>query len=413
MLLGDFSMRGQQSAESAIKSSAAWCLSFYNTATVPAIMWLEDNYNCDSGKDEVAYGAVSTEHSVMCSNYAVDGDEITHIKRLLTEIYPEISFSMVSDSYDYWNLVTKILPRCKKEIMEHKGCLAIRGDSGDPVEVIAGKRFYPIDGALLEENDEDKIGDWFNDWAFDCGIEYSDIYYFQDANGKVYSADVDIDYSYECGYYTDTEYRYIDSLRVEWKEISPTAEIMGTVWALWQEFGGTLNSKGYKVLNPHVKAIYGDSITPQRCEEIYKRLMMQGFAISNVSLGVGSFSMMCLENIDSEGKISYSPYTRDTFGIAVKATYAEDKDGKPIMIYKQPKALSWKKSQKGCCIVAEDGESYTDEHTLEETANHKCKNLLIPVFANGQLIRQYTLDEVRRNMYPETTEDWCDERYYW
>ena len=26
----------------------------------------------------------------------------------------------------------------------------------------------------------------------------------------------------------------------------------------------------------------------------------------------------------------YSPYTRDTFGIAVKATYAEDKDGNPM-----------------------------------------------------------------------------------
>lgn len=47
-LLGDFSMRGQQSAESAIKSSAGWCLSFLNTATVPAIMWLEKNCNCGS-----------------------------------------------------------------------------------------------------------------------------------------------------------------------------------------------------------------------------------------------------------------------------------------------------------------------------------------------------------------------------
>ena len=71
-LLGDFSMRGQQSVESAIKSSAAWCLSFYNTATVPAILWLEDNYNCDCTIGDVAYGAISTEHSVMCSNYAID-----------------------------------------------------------------------------------------------------------------------------------------------------------------------------------------------------------------------------------------------------------------------------------------------------------------------------------------------------
>ena len=84
-LLGDFSMRGQESVESATKSAAAFCLSFLNTATVPAILWLEHNYNCDCSKEPVAYGALSTEHSVMCSNFAVDGDEVTQIRRLLCE----------------------------------------------------------------------------------------------------------------------------------------------------------------------------------------------------------------------------------------------------------------------------------------------------------------------------------------
>lgn len=319
-LLGDFSMRGQQSVESATKSSAGWCLSFLNTATVPAILWLENNYNCDCTKEPVAYGAISTEHSVMCSNFAVDGDEITHVKRLLTEIYPNHSFSMVSDSYDYWRLVEEILPQCKAEIMNHNGCISIRGDSGDPVQVV-----------------------------------------------------------------TDT------------------------VFKLWDIFGGTVNSKGYKVLDPHVKAIYGDSITPQRCEAIYEILEKNGFAINNVSLGVGSFSMMCLENFDENNHAHYNPYTRDTFGIAVKATYAEDKDGNPIMIYKQPKALSWKKSQKGCCIVAPDGESYTDGHTWKEVGMNDIavadevegaiQNLILPVWCNGRFVQQYTLAEVRNNLH--------------
>lgn len=326
-LLGDFSMRGQQSAESAIKSSAAWCLSFANTATVPAILWLEDNYDCDCTKEPVAFGAISTEHSVMCSNFAIDGDEITQIKRLLIEIYPNHNFSMVSDSYDYWNLVDNILPQCKEEIMNHNGCISIRGDSGDPVEVVTQ-----------------------------------------------------------------------------------------TVFHLWDMFGGTINSKGYKVLDSHVKAIYGDSITPQRCEAIYEILTENGFAINNVSLGVGSFSMMCLETIETEEfwdedaqeyipntRTLYNPYTRDTFGIAVKATYAEDADGNPIMIYKQPKALSWKKSQKGCCVVAKDGMSYTDGHTWSSAydAIVKGEDLLKPVFLNGELMCSYTLAEVRANMYPE------------
>ena len=395
-LLGDFSMRGQQSVESAIKSSAAWTLSFDNTATVPAIMWLEDNYNCDVTKDNVAYGAISTEHSVMCSNFAVDGDEITHIKRLLTEIYPNHSFSMVSDSYDYWRLVTELLPQCKEEILAHNGTLSIRGDSGDPVEVIAGKNIYYIDETEITE--KCSLSDYIEEWARDMEIEGdgSDYFYYND---KYYRADITTNYGKERGGWTDSNYYFVEGYEVEIEEIEPSAELLGTVWALDQIFGHTTNSKGYKVLNPKVKAIYGDSITPQRCEEIYKRLQRQGYAINNVALGVGSFSMMCLETIDDEGT-HYNPYTRDTFGIAVKATYAEDKDGNPINIFKCPKAISWKKSQKGCCIVSLDGMSYTDEHTYFETMLAEGNNLLKLVFKDGYLIQEYTLEEVRNNLYP-------------
>lgn len=317
-LLGDFSMRGQESVESATKSSAAFCLSFLNTATVPAILWLEDNYDCDCEKESVAFGALSTEHSVMCSNYAVDGDEITQIRRLLTSIYPHQSFSMVSDSYDYWNLVDNLLPQLKDEILAHDGFISIRGDSGDPVDVVTQ-----------------------------------------------------------------------------------------TVFKLWDIFGGTVNSKGYKVLDPHVKAIYGDSITPQRCEAIYKILKENGFAINNVSLGVGSFSMQCLETIIEEpmgeynmAKKCYAPYTRDTFGIAVKATYAEDENGNPIMIFKNPKTDSgnFKKSQRGCCRVykTDNGYAYDDGLTWAEAQE---ENELTTVFENGEFVKRYTLNEVRQNLH--------------
>jgi nicotinamide phosphoribosyltransferase len=170
---------------------------------------------------------------------------------------------------------------------------------------------------------------------------------------------------------------------------------------LWNIFGGTINEKGFKVLDPHIRALYGDSITPQRCEAIYERLMKQGFAINNVILGVGSFSFMCLETIDDEGDPHYNPYTRDTFGYAIKATYGEDANGDPVMIFKNPKALAWKKSQKGCVIVASDGQSYTDEHTFAEAHNEGVNNLLQLVFKDGKMVKEFTLDEVRNNMYPE------------
>lgn len=397
-VLGDFSMRGQQSAESAIKSSSGWLLSFNNTATVPAIMWLEKNYNCDVTKEVVGRGAISTEHSVMCSNTSVDGDEITQVKRLLTEIYPKHSFSMVSDSYDYWNMVTNIIPQCKEEILAHEGYIGIRGDSGDPIEVIAGKEFYSISDKEFEwmmEDSEHWVKEYFDypEYDFTVIIKHNEDYY------KVY---IECDWTNERGAWTDNKYYYVDGYNVRIEEYTPTAEDMGTVWALWQIFGGTVNSKGYKVLDPHVKAIYGDSITPYRCEQIYRRLEQKGFAINNVVLGVGSFSMMCLENYNDEtDEFTYSPYTRDTFGIAVKATYAEDADGNPIMIYKQPKGCDWKKSQKGCCVVTHDenGNYFCEDGFTWTDCDESDDNDLVTVFKDGKMVREWNLDGIRTRMY--------------
>lgn len=323
--LGDFSFRGQESLSSAIKSSAAFCLSFLNTATVPAIPYLEKYYNCDCSKEPVAYGAVSTEHSVMCSNFAFDGDEITMFRRLLTELYPDTSFSVVSDSYDYWNVVNNILPQIKKEILAHNDTMLIRGDSGDPVEVV-------------------------------------------------------------------TE----------------------TVFRLWNIFGGTVNSKGYKVLDTHIKAIYGDSITPQRAEKIYSILMENGFACNNVVLGAGSFSMQCLETGES-----LAPYTRDTFHIAVKAVYCEDSAGNKMPVFKAPKnyikvngefqeaenssdKVISKRSHKGMCCVYknENGDIICrDGFTSVDIDDFPYENMLVPVFRNGEMLKEYSLADIRNRLY--------------
>jgi nicotinamide phosphoribosyltransferase len=82
----------------------------------------------------------------------------------------------------------------------------------------------------------------------------------------------------------------------------------GAIECLWETFGGTINSKGYKVLDPHIGLVYGDSITLDRAKRIFERLAQKGFAASNVVLGIGSFTYMC--------------NTRDTWGFALKATGA-------------------------------------------------------------------------------------------
>ena len=300
--LGAFDFRGDMCVDAALMAGAGWCLSFLLTATVPAIPYLENIFNCDCTKEPVAFGSVSTEHFVMCSNYAVDGDEITFLRKMLTELYPNTSFSCVLDSYDYWNVIDNILPQLHDEIMAHNGCMLMRGDSGDCVEVVTK-----------------------------------------------------------------------------------------TVFKLWEQFGGTVNSKGYKVLDPHVKAIYGDSITVQRCEEIYEILKNAGFACSNVALGVGSFSMHCIE----EDNI-LKPFTRDTFSSCIKACYAEV-DGKCYSVFKNPKDGGFKKSQKGLCYVyEEDGVlKYKDGYTSLDIPDG---NLLETVFKDGKMIKDYTLNEIRQHL---------------
>ena len=135
MACADFGMRGMSCMDEATRCSASWLLSFNKTSTIPAINYIDRYYNADCKNNGIGIGAVSTEHSVMGANFSIDGDEITFVKRLLTELYPNTSFSMVSDTYDYWNMVNNILPQCKEEIMNHNGKLLVRPDSGDIVEI--------------------------------------------------------------------------------------------------------------------------------------------------------------------------------------------------------------------------------------------------------------------------------------
>jgi nicotinamide phosphoribosyltransferase len=153
MAMADFGFRGMSCMEDATRCSASWLLSFNKTSTIPALPYLDDYYMADCAKNKIGIGAVSTEHSVMAANYAIDGDEISFVKRMLTEIYPNTSFSMVSDTYDYWNMVENIIPACKEEILAHNGKLLIRPDSGDMVSITIGtiQKLWNEFGGIVNE----------------------------------------------------------------------------------------------------------------------------------------------------------------------------------------------------------------------------------------------------------------------
>lgn len=302
----DFSMRGMGSLESAMLSGSGHLLSFTGTDTIPSIHYLEQYYNANIENELVGCSIPATEHSVMCT-YGKES-EIEAYKRLITEVYPSGFASIVSDTWNLWEVLDKIIKPLKREIMNRDGRIVVRPDSGDPVEIICGN-----------------------------------------PNGE-----------------TEDERK-------------------GVVEILWDIFGGTITDKGFKQLDTHIGCIYGDAITIERCEEICKRLKAKGFASTNMVYGIGSYT--------------YQYNTRDTFGFALKSTYAVV-SGEERMLFKDPVTDNGvKKSQRGKVVVlnSNDGIIYKDGLNASEEAMVK-DNLLTTVFENGKLIKDQSLSEIRNKL---------------
>lgn len=238
--------------------------------------------------------------------------EFQAFRRLITEVYPSGIVSIVSDSFDFWQVVTDFLPRLKDVILARNGGpvgdkVVIRPDSGDPVKIIVGD-----------------------------------------------------------------------------PDATPgTPEHKGAIQCLWETFGGTITNQGYKLLDPHIGLIYGDSITLERCKQILKGLEAKGFASTNVVLGVGSYT--------------YQYCTRDTLGFAMKAT-AVVVNGEERAIFKDPKTDGgMKKSAKGYLAVFKDADG---EYTLVDGVDKVVanNNELKEVFRDGKLIIEHTFNDIRNRV---------------
>lgn len=298
----DFSMRGMSSLKSAINSGMGHLVYFNGTDTIPAISAIEQYYNGNIEKELIGTSIPATEHSIECAY----GNDEEYILDIITNKNPTGFVSIVSDGYDFWNVVTKILPKIKDTIMSRDGRLVIRPDSGDPVKIV--------------------IGD-------------------PSANSE--------------------------------------AEQKGLIESLWDTFGGTINAKGFKELDSHIGAIYGDSITLDRARSISEGLKSKGFATTNIVYGIGSFT--------------YQYNTRDTFGFALKSTLVKI-NGEEIQIFKNPKTDNGvKKSAKGAVSVVNtpNGLIVKDGLFLEQSANDP-NNLLTLVYKDGKIIKEYSISEIRK-----------------
>lgn len=131
----DFSMRGMSSLESAKISGAGHLLSFSGSDTIPSILFLEKFYNADIEKELIGTSIPATEHSVMTS---YGKDELSSYKRLITQVYPKGFLSIVSDTWDLWDVLENVIGKLKTEILQRDGKVVVRPDSGDPVKIICG-----------------------------------------------------------------------------------------------------------------------------------------------------------------------------------------------------------------------------------------------------------------------------------
>lgn len=167
------------------------------------------------------------------------------------------------------------------------------------------------------------------------------------------------------------------------EEYKESPEYKGVIELLWDIFGGTINEEGYKVLDPHIGAIYGDSITLDRQIQIYERLAAKGFATTNIVLGIGSYT--------------YQMNTRDTLGFAAKGAWFEvEENGTKVGydIYKDPITDDGtKKSLKGLICVTEDQEVLTQCTPEQEEGG-----ILQTIYENGKFYNQTTLTEVRSKL---------------
>lgn len=159
-----------------------------------------------------------------------------------------------------------------------------------------------------------------------------------------------------------------------------SAERKGSVQLLADTFGFSVNEKGFKVLHPKVGLIYGEAIDIDLQDKIYATLHEQGWCVSNVLFGVGSWGFL-------------DRSSRDSWSMAIKGTHSIVA-GKDVSMQKTPKtAANSKKSAKGLLRVELEGDSYVLYQ--EQSEREEKKGELEAIFYNGDVVNETSLAEIR------------------
>ena len=303
----DFSMRGMAGVEACKISGMGHLISFAGTESVPALSAIEEYYNTNANDELIAATVPATEHSIECSNaiFNDDGsvDELGYFNRLL-DLFPTGIVSIVSDGFDYWNVIENILPILKKRILARDGRVVIRPDSGNPVDIICGLRTNPQYRTRIYE------GKYYCDYnPFDDNSDFVEV-----SKGQYY----------------------------------------GSYYMLGDTFGWNTTDNGYLYPSTKIGLIYGDAITLERQKQIYDRLASANMAACNLILGIGSFSMQFR--------------SRDSLGFAVKCTAVQINGELKQIFKRPKTDDGTKNSLKGLITIVKKDNKYVaiDEVSFEQ-----------------------------------------------
>lgn len=156
---------------------------------------------------------------------------------------------------------------------------------------------------------------------------------------------------------------------------NPKEVMLRLLETLWKKFGGRINGRGYKVINPKIKLLWGDGLDLWGIELILVAMMENGWSIDNVAtFGMGGGLLQKVH--------------RDTQRFAFKCS-AQKRDGVWHDIYKDPKD-STKASKRGCLKLLRGAHGFS-------TVRQDCggEDQLVTVFENGEVKKEWTLQEIR------------------
>lgn len=456
----DFSCRGQSGLESSAINGAAFLTSSCGTDNIAAL-WAAEKFYLSTNDEGLLAGSVPAgEHSVTTSGILTAQErleatrlveagefeteqeavkafvndksremgitlleaETDYVVSVLEEKFPAGIVAYVADSFDYWSFVSKIIPSVKDKILARDGKFVVRGDSGNPVDVICGLEnsdikdlvarnlvadlvpgdSFTVDGQvykllsyppiteedrylpffLLEQNgfvkkwDQEAEEKAFEELAEEIDLEVAELQKLKQTPDTVSKiADLILEKS-EANFFVIND-----------RHVVVQAEAKGTIEVLWEIFGGTMTEKGYKMLNEHISMIYGDGINVQRSQEIFRRLKNKGFSSLTIVYGVGSYSLNMI--------------SRDFLGMAIKATSTVvDIHGETILkpIYKDPKTDTSKKSARGLLRVYRNESNdivFDDMQTREQEET----GLLTTVYKDGNFEKLTNIFEIRDRIW--------------